>query len=271
MTTTETTATDEHVIFTRLGLERPPTGDELPYSDGMPMDSERQALQMDLLFEPLRLYFAGRNVYVGKNQFIYYSTAQVRNRDFLGPDVYAVLDVPDVERKSWVIWEEGKAPDVIIEILSPTTAARDRGEKKRIYLDNVGASEYFWYDPESGEVAGFLRHDREYLPIEPDESGRLPCPILGLVLMRWDGTYLEREGPWLRWATPAGELLPTQAEAERHRAVQAEQVAEAERQRAVQAGQEAEAERHRARQAQRELAEAQELLARYRERFGDPS
>src|ERR671938_120431 len=63
------------------GCTLPPTEDEIPFTDGMPMESERQALQMDLLFEPLRRHFAGRDVYVGKNQTVWYSDAQERNRD----------------------------------------------------------------------------------------------------------------------------------------------------------------------------------------------
>jgi Uma2 family endonuclease len=247
MTTTEPIATDaEREAFARLGLERPPRAEELPETDGLPMDSERQALQMDLLFEPLRLHFAGRIVYVGKNQIIYYSMEQVRNRDFLGPDVYVVLDVPDRERRSWVIWEEGKAPDVVIEILSPTTAERDRGEKKRIYQDNIGVREYFWFDPDTGELAGFVLHDRAFVPIEADVARSLPCPSLGLRLVLRDGDYMGRGGPWLRWATGEGTLLPMGEEAERRRA-------EEKRQR-----------------AERELAEARALLARYREQFGEP-
>jgi Uma2 family endonuclease len=258
MTTTEpmTTTDAEDEAFARLGLERPPRGEELPETDGLPMDSERQALQMDLLLEPLRLYFAGRDVYVGKNQIIYYSVEQVRNRDFLGPDVYVVLDVPDRERRSWVIWEEGKAPDVVVEILSPKTAERDRGEKKSIYQDNIGVREYFWFDPEGGELAGFVLHDRAYVPIEREPAGALPCPSLDLALIIWDGDYMGRGGPWLRWATQEGTPLPTGVEAERQRADEEQRRADEER--------------RRAEQAERDLAEARALLERYREQFGEP-
>ena len=283
---------DEQTLALMLadGIELPPTEDEITWSDGMPMDSERQALQMDLLFEPLRLHVAGGNVYVGKNQTVWYSSVQALNRDFLGPDVYVVLDVSPHERKGWAIWREGKAPDVALEILSPSTADRDRGEKKRIYQENIGVREYFWYDPATGERAGFRLYGREYVPIELDAEGRLPCPVLGLALVQWDGIYMQRSGPWLRWATPTGEILPTEAEAERQRAEAAKREAEAERQRAVAAEQEidverqrAEAERHRAEaerqraetaereadHARRQRAEMEAELARYRRRFGE--
>src|SRR2546421_1219164 len=125
-----------------------PTADDLPYSDGIPMDSQRQVLQMDLLKDALYLAWAEReDFFVGANMFLYYSLEQVRNRDFLGPDVFVALNVPRRERKSWVMWQEGKCPDVVIELLSETTAERDKTEKKAIYQDQVGVPEYFWYDP----------------------------------------------------------------------------------------------------------------------------
>lgn len=39
-----------------LGVVLPPTQDELPYDDEMPMESERHVLQMHLLMETLRLW-----------------------------------------------------------------------------------------------------------------------------------------------------------------------------------------------------------------------
>ena len=72
--------------------------------------------------------------------FVYFSTAQLKNQDFKGPDFFAVLGVPKGERKSWVTWEEGKAPDVVIELLSESTAQIDKTEKKQIYQDKLGSS-----------------------------------------------------------------------------------------------------------------------------------
>jgi hypothetical protein len=124
-----------------LGLVWPPTQDELPYDDGMPMESQRHVMQLQLLMDPLRLLWEGRqDVYIGGNMFVYYSLAQVRNKDFRGPDFFVALDVPKRERKSWVIWEEGKGPDVVIELLSASTAAQDKGETGRL-LKQHGANE----------------------------------------------------------------------------------------------------------------------------------
>ncbi|HEY9296613.1 MAG TPA: Uma2 family endonuclease, partial [Phormidium sp.] len=83
------------------GVTIPPTEDELPYDDGVPMESLRHVLQMEMLIHPLRLLWKQRqDVFVAGNMFVYFSEAQVRNQDFRGPDVFVVLDVPKRERKS---------------------------------------------------------------------------------------------------------------------------------------------------------------------------
>jgi Uma2 family endonuclease len=178
--------------------------------------------------ETLRLAWPERDFFVGGNMFLYFSMDQVRNRDFRGPDVFIALDVPQGERRSWVVWAENKAPDVVIELLSDSTAEIDRGEKKRVYQDELRVPGYFWYHPWTGELAGFALRDREYHPVEPDEAGRLPCKPLGLALVRWHGSYQGVETDWLRWAYPDGRLLPTPGE----RAGSELQRADAERERA---------------------------------------
>ncbi len=154
---------------------------------------------------------------------------QIRGRDFKGPDVFVVLGAPRGERKSWVVWQEKRGPDVIIELLSESTADYDKGEKKRIYQNRLRASEYFWFDPFNPEDrAGFYLSDGVYQPIAPDEQGRLPSRRLNLTLVLWRGVYQGLEGTWLRWATPTGELLPTDAEAAQQQAEQAQQRADVE-------------------------------------------
>jgi len=238
--------------LTALGITWPPTEDELPYDDGMPMESQRHVMQLQLLMDPLRLLWEGRqDVYVGGNMFVYFSLQQVRNRDFRGPDFFVALDVPKRERKSWVVWAEGKGPDVVIELLSESTAAHDKGEKKDIYQNRLRVPEYYWFDPFSSEWAGFALHYGKYEAIAEDSQGRLVSQLLGLALVRWEGIYHEVEARWLRWATLSGTLLSTPQEV----ATEAQrQAAEAQRQAA---------------ESQHQTATIEAMLARYRARFGD--
>ncbi|NJM73382.1 MAG: Uma2 family endonuclease [Scytonema sp. RU_4_4] len=229
----------------------PPTQAELPCDDGIPMETQRHKFQMDLLIETLEFWLAQReDGFVSGNMFVYYSMAQVRNKDFKGPDFFVVLGVPKGERRSWVVWEEGKAPDVVIELLSESTAAADKNEKKLIYQNQMRVPEYFWFDPfNPDDWAGFSIQQGVYQPLVLNERNQLVSQSLGLGLQRWQGKYRGVDTVWLRWATIEGEVLPTGAEI----AQQEHQRAEQERQRAEQERQRAEQERQRAEQAQLQL------------------
>jgi Uma2 family endonuclease len=97
------------------------------------------------------------------NLTIYYNQRQIKSRDFRGPDFFVVLGTEKKDRKSWAIWEEdGKYPNVIVEILSDKTAKIDKGLKKQLYQDTFRTPEYFWFDPISLELKGFHLTDGQY-------------------------------------------------------------------------------------------------------------
>ena len=253
-------------ILTLPEVVAPPTEEQLPSDDGIPMETQRHKLQMDFLVDPLSDWLSKENAFVGGNMFVYFSPQQVKTYDYRGPDVFVVLDVPHRERKSWVVWEEGKAPDVVIELLSETTAKFDKQEKKTIYQDRLRVPEYFWFDPFNPEdLAGFYLREGVYETIQADAPGKLISRQLNLALVTWSGSFKGVETMWLRWATLEGELLPTEqekAEQEHQRAEQEHQQAAQERQRAEQERQRAEQERQRAEQ---EHQRAERLAQRLRE------
>lgn len=217
-------------------LVLPPTQDELPFDDGEPMESECHALQLPLLKDPLMNYWKDRtDFYVGTNMFVYFSPKQEKTHDFRGPDVFVVQGVDRHPRKSYLVWEEGKGPDVVIELIAPTTADEDKGPKKKVYQDKLRVPEYFWCDPYSNDFSGFSLQDGKYKRIKPDAKGMLHSAQLSLALTRWQGTYEGVDANWLRWATPKGILLPTSQELARthlRRADEACNRAEEERKRA---------------------------------------
>lgn len=219
------------IILAESSVALPPTQAELKSDDGIPMETQRHKVQMDMLIDSLFLWLASRDDgYVGGNMFVYYSLAQVKNQDFRGPDFFVVLGVPKKERLCWVVWEEGKGPDVVIELLSDSTAAQDKNEKKLIYQNLLRVSEYFWFDPfNADDCAGFFLNRGVYQPIPANAQNQLVSQSLGLALVRWQGIYKGIDATWLRWATMEGELLPN-----------AEEIADLERQRAEQERQRAE-------------------------------
>jgi Uma2 family endonuclease len=177
------------------------------------MESEIHYKQKNLLADTLSLAWKDRSdVYVGNEMAIYFSEIQARHNDFRAPDVFVVLDTTRRVRKSWVVWQEdGRTPDVVIELLSPSTEATDRGEKKRIYSRVLRVSDYFLFDPESGVLEGYRLDPeaRQYVRIEPLPGGDLPCRVLGLSLGLRSGRYAGVEMSWLRWLDPGGNVLPS--------------------------------------------------------------
>lgn len=199
------------------------------WSDEPPLESYRYLKQLILLLTCLeRLWQERQDFFVGANMSIYYSTRQLKSEDVKGPDFFVVLNTERRERKSWVVWaEDGKYPNLILEVLSDSTAKNDRGLKKQLYQDVFRTPNYFWFDPYTLEFAGFKLNYRRYEEIIPNEQGWLWSDELQL--------YLGILGEQLRFFTSVGELVLTSEEAEavsNQRAQQAEVRAEAERQRA---------------------------------------
>lgn len=244
-----------------FGVKPPPRGEDLPYDDGEPMESKDHRWQMNLLCEVFTMAIGRDDAWVGGNEALYYSALQVKRNDFKAPDVFVVLDAIDNPgRKSWVVWEEdGRTPNIVIELLSESTEANDRGAKKRIYERVLRVPDYFVYDPLDFRFEGWRLADGIYRPLVADAAGRLPCQEVGLWLGRWRGEYIGRDNTWLRLFDGQGRLIPTFAEAERANAEAERARAEAEGARADAAQARAAAEAERARVAEARLAE---LLAR---------
>jgi Uma2 family endonuclease len=175
-------------------------------SDEPPLETELHLRQLMLLIQSLELGWHDRqDFYAFGNLTIYYSPRQRKSEHFRGPDFFVVLGTERKPRKSWVVWEEdGKYPNVIIEILSSTTAETDRGLKKEIYQDIFRTPDYFWFDPETLEFQGFQITGGQYQELQPDGRGWLWSQQLGL--------YLGIEQSQLRFFTPQGKLVPTPEE-----------------------------------------------------------
>jgi len=199
------------------------------WSNEPEVDSDHHRRQMELLIHSIEYYFRERqDFYVTGNLTIYFSPNQRKPEDFRGSDFFFVAGVEKRDRRSWVVWQEdGKYPNVIIEILSHSTAAVDKGLKKQIYQDIFRTPEYFWFNPYNPEITGFQLMVGHYQPLQPNSDDWLWSQQLGL--------YLGIHASQLRFFTPEGQLLtiPDEVvEQERQRADQEQQRADQERQRA---------------------------------------
>jgi Uma2 family endonuclease len=181
------------VVERYLVPDLPPT--DLPYEDGVPLETNWHRLQINLLADNIRQLWPGRSDYfAGGNMFVYYSMGQVRNRDYKGPDFFVVKGVDGLkDRKSWIAWDEdGRLPNVIVELLSPTTAKADLGKKKDLYEGTFKTAEYFCLDPDDGVLRGWRLLDMKYKPIETGAEGRLWSKEL-------DARSAATATTWCRW------------------------------------------------------------------------
>ncbi|BAU10784.1 hypothetical protein LEP3755_12760 [Leptolyngbya sp. NIES-3755] len=185
-------------------------------SDEPEMETSLHYAQLALLVSCLEWWWRDReDFFIGANLTIYFSRQQLKNRDFRGPDFFLVKNTQKYPRRSWVVWEEdGRYPDVIIELLSDETKSTDKGLKKDLYQNRFRTAEYFWFSPSDLEFAGFRLVGEQYQAIEPNAQNQLWSESLELFLGVHDNQ--------LRYFQPNGEIVLTPAES----ALLAEQRAE---------------------------------------------
>ena len=189
---------------------------DLPAEDGIPLESNWQRAQMDLLIELINIHWAGRSdFYAGGNMFIYYSPNRLKSEDVRGPDFFVVKGVDKSRvRRSWIVWEEdGQHPHAIVELVSPSTRAEDEGRKKRLYEQTFRTPEYFLYYPDEQKLVGWRLVGGFYEAMKLDERGWLWSDQLGLWLGTWSGYGDNGEyNTWLRFYETSGRLIPTHQE-----------------------------------------------------------
>jgi Uma2 family endonuclease len=194
--------------------------DILPSEDGIPMESPWHRAAMNLLIDVITFLFAERDdFYVGGNMFLYYFKEDAPLPLFRGPDFFYVSGVNRRrKRDKWCVFREGKAPHVVVELMSRSTARRDRTTKKDVY-EHLEVGEYVLFDPVKRTFQGWRLHQRmRYSPIVPDERGWLWSEQLGLWFGVWEGEFQGVKDAWPRFFDTEGRLVLTEAEAAMKRA-----------------------------------------------------
>ncbi|WP_066377056.1 MULTISPECIES: Uma2 family endonuclease [unclassified Anabaena] len=225
---------------------------ELVGESGLPDAFHR--IQADLLSETCQPpNYSSEEILLASDLNLYYDPRHTLW--YKRPDWYMVLGVPNTNqqqdlRLSYVIWQEGVAPFLVVELLSPGTEQEDLGQTLRevnkpptkweVYERILRVPYYVVYDRYENHFRAFRLNGSRYQAI-PLPENRLWLEELEIGLGLWQGTYQQTTGLWLRWYNAAGWVLTLnetaeqerqRAEQERHRAEQERQRAEQERQRA---------------------------------------
>ena len=233
---------------------------EYPEELGLP--DEFHDFQPQLLRETCRLTtYDPSNIFIGTDLNIYYDSRHTQWHK--RPDWFLVLGVPQAQQQedlrwSYVIWQEGVSPFLVVELLSPGTEDEDLGRAPRridqppgkwdVYERLLRVPYYVVFDRYQNGFRLFkltgVRYEEESI-----SDSRYWFEDLGLGLGLWQGRFQGATGAWLRWYNANGDWVSTLAE-----------LAEQESQRAEQESQRAEQEKQR----------ADKLAARLRELGIDP-
>ncbi len=186
-------------------------------------------------------------IFTASDLNLYYDVSHPRW--YKRPDWFLVLGKSPAQnqadlRWSYVIWQEGTAPFLVIELLSPGTEAEDLGQtlreintpptKWQVYEQILRIPYYALFDRYKQQLQLFRLVATRYEAVELADQ-RFWFEELQLGLGVWQGQYRETAGQWLRWYDTTGQWLPLMREQIKQKQQQVEterQRAEAERQRA---------------------------------------
>lgn len=145
------------------------------------------------------------------------------------PDYFLVVGIPTPARQedlrwSYVMWQEGISPTLVVELLSPGTEDEDLGRKPvrdvgkpptkwEVYERILQVPFYVVYDRYENLLRVFTLEQGRYQEVTIDpENPKFWLDSLGLGLGIWQGPYLGVEGKWLRWYDAQGDWIMTPME-----------------------------------------------------------
>jgi Uma2 family endonuclease len=231
-----------------------PTMYDLPSENAeeMGLPDEFHDFQPDLLRETCRP--SAEDFFMGADLNLYYDvdhTAWYKRPDYFLAIGVPASTSPENGRQSYVVWQEGVNPFLMVELLSPGTEAEDLGQtlrvvgkpptKWQVYEQVLQVPYYAVFDELSNQFRMFCLQGGQY--VEATISGQgfwLPEIELGLGI--WAGSYQGMSNRWLRWYDRSGNWILTNEEEK----LLAKQEADQERQRADREQQRAESAEQRA-------------------------
>ena len=213
-----------------------------PIEDDTPLaESEHQLIPLVYAYNALTAWFAADPAtWVGSDMFLYYEEG--RPHRVVAPDLFIVSGTQKTERRDiFQTWVEGRVPDFILELTSPSTYANDRDTKFALY-QRLGVREYWLYDPTPEQfLHPFLQGNRlvdghyQTIPVyETVPIAELPQPAQLRAYSAFLGLELHAAPDWFRLLDPTtGDYLPNLIETQQ--ALAAERAARQEMERLLRA------------------------------------
>lgn len=125
------------------------------------------------LYSQLYSFLRGKVCKVYSAPFDVRLNADEEDDTVVQPDITVICDKSKLDDKGC----KG-VPDMIIEILSPSSARRDKLEKFQLYR-RVGIREYWIVDPETKTVAAHVLKDGQYIVTAFGDTDNAPVHVLG--------------------------------------------------------------------------------------------
>lgn len=185
-----------------------PSADELPDSDETPVDNELQELIPGLLKAILLILWSERmDWFFGIDMGIYYDP----DKPAIVPDAFLSLGIErfyDEElRPSYVLWEERKLPELVLEVVSPTY--RQEYTTKLELYESLGVLYYIIYSSRRRRKPRLEVHKLVKGKYELQPGNPVWMPEIGLGIGCERGNYSGVMREWLYWYDTAGNRYPT--------------------------------------------------------------
>ncbi len=269
----------------RPAFETLPTMYDLPSEEvgdpGLP--DEFHIIQTDFLKKTCRLPHKNRDEYfIAIDLNLYYD---VHNPLwYKRPDWFFVLGISDFSqqqdlRLSYVTWQEGVNPFLVVELLSPGTEDDDLGQKLRdvnkpptkwqVYEQILRVPYYVVYDRYINQLRVFRLEGSEYEELVL-ENQKIWFKELQLGLGLWQGEYENTTGLWLRWFDSNNQWISTPAELAQIESLRAQEESLRANQESLRANQESLRAQEESLRAQKERQRADRLAEYLRSQGIDP-
>ena len=229
--------------------------DGYPYSDGhFEMEGDFHSGPLRAVLDALRAIVDGRNdMYFASDMGLFFEKGN--RRAVVVPDLVVVFGAARRSRNSLKLWEEPKAPDFVMEVISEDSLRNDMQYKPPLYAA-LGVTEYWTFDSlgriPTPIIARRLNDAGDYEAIPQAPDGSYHSDVLGFDLRA------EPTGLGVRDAATGESVFDPGTLTRLRRAAQAR--AELAESRADDAEARADAAEQRANAAEARIAELEELL-----------